>query len=268
MQLSGHIQMMGTSLEGGIAQYQLPIGESLVDMNAHVGKHIELKYNKVIRCANTECGAKTKTSWHGGYCFPCSQALARCDLCIMRPETCHYSEGTCREPEWGLGYCFQPTVVYLANTAKAKVGITNKERTNNRWIEQGAVSALPILEVKSRRDSGTIEVALKRFIADRTNWRNMLKNEVELSDLPSLKASLLSEISDEIDETGAIRLHDDVVNINYPVLKYPTKVVSLNFDKTPYISGVLEGIKGQYLLLDSGVLNIRKFSSYHLTLST
>jgi len=52
------------------------------------------------------------------------------------------------------------------------------------------------------------------------------------------------------------------------VLKYPTKVVSLNFDKNPLISGVLEGIKGQYLLLDSGVLNIRKFSSYHLTISS
>jgi hypothetical protein len=52
------------------------------------------------------------------------------------------------------------------------------------------------------------------------------------------------------------------------VLKYPTKVVSLNFDKTPIITGVLEGIKGQYLLLDSGVLNIRKFSSYHLTISS
>jgi len=63
-------------------------------------------------------------------------------------------------------------------------------------------------------------------------------------------------------------LSDDVINIDYPVIKYPTKVVSLNFDKTPVISGVLNGIKGQYLLLDCGVLNIRKFSSYHLTIST
>ena len=266
MQLSGHVQAMNTSLVDGDAYYQLPIGEEKIDMNALLGQRIELKYNDAINCAN--CGRKTKKSWQGGYCYPCFISLAKCDMCIMKPEECHFHLGTCREPEWGLGYCFQPTVVYLANTAKVKVGITNKERTHNRWIEQGAVSALPILEVKSRRDSGTIEVALKRFIADRTNWRNMLKNEVELSDLPSLKAALLSEISDEIDKTGAIRLHDDVVNINYPVLKYPTKVVSLNFDKTPSIAGVLEGIKGQYLLLDSGVLNIRKFSSYHLTLST
>ncbi len=130
------------------------------------------------------------------------------------------------------------------------------------------MSALPIIEAKSRLDSGKIEVALKQFVADKTNWRNMLKNEVEPSDLNSLKKSLLSEISGAIEETDAIVLNDDVVNINYPVLKYPTKVVSLNFDKTPVISGILEGIKGQYLLLDSGVLNIRKFSSYHLTIDS
>jgi hypothetical protein len=158
--------------------------------------------------------------------------------------------------------------VYLANTSKPKVGITNKKRIYSRWVEQGAVSALPIIEAKSRLDSGKIEVALKQFVADKTNWRNMLKNEVEPSDLNSLKKSLLSEISGAIEETAAIVLNDDVVNINYPVLKYPTKVVSLNFDKNPLISGVLEGIKGQYLLLDSGVLNIRKFSSYHLTISS
>ena len=126
MQLSGHIKMMNTSLENGYALYHLPVGESVLDMNALVGKRIELKYNEIIKCAN--CGAKTKKSWSGGFCFPCTQVLAKCDLCIMRPETCHYSEGTCREPQWGLDYCFQPTVVYLSNTSKPKVGITNKKR--------------------------------------------------------------------------------------------------------------------------------------------
>ena len=266
MQLSGHIKMMDTSLQKGLAHYRLPIGESSVDMNALIGKHIELSYNELINCAN--CGKVTKKSWSGGYCYPCSQSLARCDMCIMKPETCHYHLGTCREPKWGLEYCFSPSVVYLANTAKPKVGVTKKDRVHNRWIEQGAISALPIIETRSRLHAGQIEVALKSFIADKTNWRNMLKNEVELSDLATMKTSLLSKISGLIDEIGATSVNDDVVNINYPVLKYPTKVVSLNFDKTPNISGVLEGIKGQYLLLDNGVLNTRKFSSYHLTLST
>ena len=266
MQLNGHIKAMITSLEDGTAKYQLPIGKELINMNALVGKYIELKYNETIKCAN--CGAITKKSWSNGFCFPCTQILARCDLCIMRPETCHFSQGTCREPEWGLDYCFAPTIIYLANTSQAKVGITNKKRLYNRWIDQGVVSAMPLLEVKSRLESGKIEVALKQFVSDRTNWRAMLKNEFEAVDLASKKAELLAQIPDLIEELDATLLSDEIINIDYPVVKYPTKITSLNFDKTPSISGVLEGIKGQYLLLDSGVLNLRKFSSYHLTFTS
>ena len=96
----------------------------------------------------------------------------------------------------------------------------------------------------------------------------MLKNETEPADLVTAKVSLLAEVSSLVDELDAKTFQADVVNIDYPVLKYPTKVVSLSFDKTPVISGFLNGIKGQYLLLEGGVLNMRKFSSYHLTLST
>ena len=233
-----------------------------------VGQHLEFRVNKTIQCANPECKRITPKSYSQGYCFPCARSLARCDLCIMRPETCHYHLGTCREPEWGLSNCFTPHIVYLANSSGAKVGITRKTNTPSRWIDQGAISALPILEVKTRLESGLIEKALKSFITDKTNWRTMLKNETEPADLVTTRTSLLGEVSSLVDELDAKTLPDDIINIDYPVLKYPTKVVSLSFDKNPVISGVLNGIKGQYLLLESGVLNVRKFSSYHLTLST
>ena len=268
MQLSGHIDKMHTSLEEGMAHYKLSLDDQQVEMGCLVGQHIKLTYNKTIQCANPECRRITPKSFSQGYCFPCARSLARCDLCIMRPETCHYHLGTCREPEWGLSNCFTPHVVYLANSSGAKVGITRKTNTPSRWIDQGAICALPILEVKTRLESGLIEKALKSFITDKTNWRAMLKNETTPADLVTTKASLLGEISGLVDELKAKTLPDDIINIDYPVLKYPTKVVSLSFDKNPVISGVLNGIKGQYLLLDSGVLNVRKFSSYHLTLST
>ena len=105
-----------------------------------------------------------------------------------------------------------------------------------RWIDQGAISALPILKVNSRIDSGKIESALKPFIADKTNRLKMLKNEVELVDLFAKKIELLAEIPELIDELGAQWLDDEMINISYPVLKYPSKIVSLNFDKTPIIS--------------------------------
>ncbi|MDN5369635.1 MAG: hypothetical protein PWP74_943, partial [Shewanella sp.] len=53
-------------------------------------------------------------------------------------------------------------------------------------------------------------------------------------------------------------------HIHYPVLQYPTKVNSLNFDKTATVTGTLQGIKGQYLLFDTGVINIRKFTGYEV----
>ena len=266
MQLSGHIKMMRSSLKDGLAHYQLPIGEGILDMNTLIGQHIELSFNEIISCSN--CGKKTYKSFSQGYCWQCANKLARCDMCIMKPEECHYHLGTCREPDWGLVNCFTPHIVYLANSSGIKVGITRKTNTPSRWIDQGAINALPILEVKTRLESGRIEVALKSFVADKTNWRKMLKNEVEPSSLVNTKNSLLKEVAGLVDDLGAQALPDDVVNIDYPVLKYPTKIVSLNFDKTPVISGVLNGIKGQYLLLETGVLNIRKFSSYNLTIST
>ena len=55
-----------------------------------------------------------------------------------------------------------------------------------------------------------------------------------------------------------------VVDIAYPVLAYPAKVASFDLEKTPVVEGTLQGIKGQYLIFDTGVINIRKFTAYQL----
>ncbi len=265
MQLSGLIRKMHTRLNLGTVQYQLPIGDKLLNMNDLIGENIQLEFTGQIRCAN--CGVVTKKSYSQGYCYPCCQKLASCDLCIMKPETCHHHLGTCREPEWGLENCFVPHIIYLANSSGVKVGITRKSNIPSRWIDQGAVSALPILEVDARLKSGQIEVALKAFVNDKTNWRKMLKNEVDSIDLQKACEDLLPKVQNLADKLGATTLNNETFEINYPVVEYPSKISSLNFDKTPVISGVLKGIKGQYLILDCGVLNIRKFGSYDITLT-
>lgn len=265
MQLSGLISKMRTHLNMGMAQYQLPIDDKLLNMNDLVGEPIGLEFNGQINCTN--CGKITNKSYSQGYCYPCCQKLACCDLCIMKPETCHHHLGTCREPEWGLDNCFVPHVVYLANSSGLKVGITRKSNIPSRWIDQGAISALPVLEVDTRLKSGQIESALKPFVNDKTNWRKMLKNEVEKVDLIESQKSLLSRIQPLIKELGATTLNNEALEINYPVVEYPSKICSLNLDKTPVVSGVLKGIKGQYLILDCGVLNIRKYSAYNITLT-
>jgi hypothetical protein len=55
--------------------------------------------------------------------------------------------------------------------------------------------------------------------------------------------------------------------LNFPVEQYLEKIGSFNFDKTPQVSGLLQGIKGQYLIFDKGVINIRKFGSYQVSLT-
>ncbi len=250
-------------------QYQLPVGDELLPMNAGIGQTLKLNYQNEIHCV--ACGRKTKKSFAQGHCYPCFRSLASCDMCIMKPETCHYAEGTCREPEWGETNCFIPHYVYLANSSGIKVGITRGTQVPTRWIDQGASQALPIFQVANRLQSGLLEVVIKNHVSDRTDWRKMLKADAEPLDLKAIADELIDQCSSEIaaitNEQGAAaiqRLDEDMVNISYPVSMYPEKVKSLNFDKQPEIEGTLMGIKGQYLILDSGVLNIRKFSGYNI----
>jgi hypothetical protein len=251
--------------------YQMVLGEQRVAMTPLIGQKIELKYAGEIHCV--ACDRRIKKSYSGGYCFPCSQKLARCDLCIMKPETCHYGAGTCREPEWGEAFCMQDHIVYLANSSGIKVGITRINQIPTRWIDQGASQALPIFRVKSRLQSGLVEVIFKSHVSDRTDWRKMLKGKPEDVDLLAIRDQLMLESSEQIlalqqrfGEQAIMPLdNQDVVDISFPVQQYPDKVKSFNFDKTPEISGILCGIKGQYLIFDTGVINIRKFTGYNIT---
>jgi len=265
----GNIQKLITALEDPV-QYQLPIGDALLPMNDLIGKEIVLTYNGDIHCI--ACGRKTKKSFSQGYCYPCFSSLAQCDSCIIKPEQCHYFEGTCREPQWGESHCLREHYVYLANSSGIKVGITRGTQIPTRWMDQGATQALPIFRVKNRLLSGLVEVAMKNHVADKTHWQRMLKGEPPPLDLAAKRDELFAACEQElaaITEThGAdaiTRLENETpVNIHYPVTQYPEKVKSFNFDKTPEVRGVLKGIKGQYLILDSGVLNMRKFGGYHL----
>eukprot|EP00487_Bulimina_marginata_P007798 TRINITY_DN29458_c0_g1_i1.p1 TRINITY_DN29458_c0_g1~~TRINITY_DN29458_c0_g1_i1.p1 ORF type:complete len:165 (+),score=17.60 TRINITY_DN29458_c0_g1_i1:253-747(+) len=156
--------------------------------------------------------------------------LASCDMCIMKPETCHHAQGTCKEPQWGEDNCMIPNYVYLANTSGLKVGITRHTQIPTRWIDQGATQALPIFKVQTRLQSGLVEVALAEFIADKTNWRNMLKGQNDVIDLKAAADELIPQIQGKLDElaqlfgaTAIEVLNEEVVDLNYPVQVYPKK---------------------------------------------
>ncbi len=253
--------------------YELPVGDQLFALNPLIGKSIKLVYTGKTACVH--CKRQIKKSFNQGYCYPCFTSLAQCDMCIMKPETCHYAAGTCREPAWGEAFCFQSHIVYLANSSGIKVGITRQTQIPTRWIDQGAVQALSIFKVQSRYISGLIEVAIAKHVSDKTSWQQMLKNKAEPVDLTAKRDELIGlckvELAEITQRFGAQAIEflagEQAVDIHFPVDSYPTKVKSFNFDKNPEVCGVLHGIKGQYLLLDTGVINIRKFAGYELEFS-
>ncbi len=275
----GAVEKLTTQLDcNNLVHYQLPLAaidkqgqQQSIELNPLIGKEITLHFSGVIACKH--CGKRTKKSYAQGYCYPCMAKLAQCDLCIMKPETCHFHLGTCKEPEWGQQHCMVDHYVYLANSSGLKVGITRHTQLPTRWIDQGASQALPIFKVRTRLQSGLVEVALAEFISDKTNWRAMLKGVPEPIDLQTKAQELIPSISDkltqlrlEFGESAITELHENIQEINYPVQKYLTKISSFNFDKAPIVSGILLGIKGQYLIFEEGVINMRKFGSYQVSI--
>lgn len=274
--LSGTLRKMrselGTTNHPDEVNYFLPLGAEELPLNQYIGQHLKLEFLGNIACKN--CGRPTKKSFSQGFCFPCMRKLAQCDMCILKPELCHYHKGTCREPEWGEKNCFVPHYVYLSNTSGLKVGITRHTQIPTRWVDQGATQATIMFRVESRRQSGYVETAFKDLVADKTNWRTLLKENQPDKDLlakaDKLKTQLQAAMSDVIDNFPAEDVEaqvSDVTSIRYPVLEFPEKIKSHNFDKNPLVEGTLMGIKGQYLLFDTGVINIRKFSSYEVAVN-
>lgn len=267
MLVRGNLQKMQTTLASPVV-YQLPVGETSIPLNDLIGSPLSLHFHSEINCIH--CGRKTNKSFNQGYCYPCFKSLAQCDMCIVKPETCHFHAGTCREPDWAAQHCMQDHYVYLANSSGIKVGITRGSQIPTRWIDQGAGSAMPIFKARDRMVSGKLEVILKQHVADRTDWRKMLKGEPEPLDLPGRRDELvdasktaLQALEKELSSNAFEFLDgESPLVIEFPVRHYPQKIKAHNFDKTAEISGVLNGIKGQYLILDTGVLNIRKFGGY------
>ena len=267
--MKGNISKMQVVLAEPV-EYSLPVNDATLALNRSIGGHVRIDYQGEINCIS--CGRKTGKSYAQGHCYPCFISLAECDMCILKPETCHFAAGTCRQPDWGLAHCMQPHYVYLANSSGIKVGITRGSQIPTRWIDQGASQALPIFRVESRYQSGLLEVTIKNHVADRTDWRKMLRGDPEPVDLARLRDGLADQCEAEISRLQqAFGEHaieylpaESVVDIHYPVAEYPQKIRSFNLLKQPRIEGALLGIKGQYLILDTGVLNVRNHAGYKI----
>ncbi|TGM31630.1 DUF2797 domain-containing protein [Leptospira biflexa] len=253
---------------------QISESTSQEPVETFLGKKITLTTTDEIRCLH--CGKKTKKSFNQGHCFVCFSSLAENDLCILRPETCHHHKGTCRDADWGSTHCFKQHTVYFANSSGLKVGITKENPVTNRWVDQGARFGIPILEVNSRRDAGIIEHFLSQFLPDKTSWQKMVSGDPTVIDLKKEAEKFLNHLEknqffspiDSKQKLDWSRLPlTKELEIQYPIQAYPSKIKSLKLTKETPIEGTLVGIKGQYLLFDIGVINIRSLGGLWVELS-
>lgn len=258
MQYEGVLTKMQTEF-GEPIQYYLVFEDSFLNVNKLLDKNIEINFEG-YQCLN--CGKKKKI-FRQGFCYECFYSSAAVGDWIMKPElsTAHLGIAD-RDLVYEQKVQLQPHIVYLALSSEVKVGVTRKTQVPTRWIDQGAIQAISIVEVPNRYLAGITEVALKDHYADKTNWRKMLTNSVEHIDLIQERLKLENLIPAEVQEYFFLN-KNDLYEMHYPVLEYPAKVKSLSLDKTPHFQGKLTGIKGQYLLFEDGtVFNIRGSEGY------
>jgi hypothetical protein len=259
----GVLTKMQTEFSNPI-QYYLVFENSFLSLNQLLGKEMEIVHQG-YQCL--ECGKKKKI-FRQGFCYDCFMGSASAGDWIMKPElsTAHLDIED-RDLEYEKKVQLQPHIVYLALSSEVKVGVTRKTQVPTRWIDQGAVQAIPIVEVPNRYLAGITEVALKSLYADKTNWQKMLKGDIPEVDIVKERKGLQYVIPNEVKEYYDVD-KNELYELHYPVLQYPKKISSLNLDKSPSFSGKLTGIKGQYLLFEDGtVFNVRTYEGYVVKIS-
>jgi len=257
------LKRMDTDLQD-VVQYSLDIHGETHKMNDYIGKNIKIEWSGTVIC---ECGKKSDKFYRSSYCYTCFWESPLASPTIFKPELCTAHLGIEeRDLEWEKEFQIAPHYVYLANSSGIKVGITRGSQGVIRWMDQGASQAILLAEVPNRRFSGDIEVSLKQFVADKTNWRKMLSGTPESVDLVQLKEELSEHVPEELKQY--ILPNNTVTEIKYPVTQYPTKIKSVKLERNRVIEGKLLGIKGQYLLLDGDrVFNIRSHEGFISTFS-
>ncbi len=239
---------------GNPIQYYLVFENSFLNVNQVIGKELTIQLEG-YQCLN--CG-KRKKIFRQGFCYDCFYKSPAVGDWIMKPElsTAHLGVAD-RDLDYESKVQLQPHIVYLAISSEVKVGVTRKTQVPIRWIDQGAEKAISIVEVPNRYLAGITEVALKEHFSDKTNWRKMLTNDIITNDLILEKAKVECLLPLEVKEYF-FSDKNDVYEMHYPVISYPSKINSLSLEKTPSFKGVLIGIKGQYLLFEDGtVFNVR-----------
>lgn len=265
MQAKGSLLKMKSEMNGEQVNYFLNLKDNSILMNELVGKEIQLIHTGVIHCI--KCGKVTRKSFAQGFCYNCMQTAPETEECVLRPALCKAHLGVARDIAYAENNCLKPHFVYLANTGGIKVGVTRQSQIPTRWIDQGASTAIKVCQTPNRHMAGLIELHLSTHFSDKTQWRKMVANQVDTSiDMSQVREKAISLLTPEM--LSFVCDDNKVYHFNYPAQSYPSQPKSINFDSQMEVSGVLTGIKGQYIILNNQVvLNIRRHNGYEVELS-
>ncbi|MFV0530075.1 MAG: DUF2797 domain-containing protein [Flavobacteriales bacterium] len=262
MKVEGVLKKMITE-NGKPVNYFLDLDTHIINVNQFINKSLYFKHIG-YKCLNCH---EDKLIFRQGFCKKCFFETPIAGDWVMKPELSQAHLGIeDRVLEYEEKIQLQPHIVYLANSSNLKVGVTRESQIPTRWIDQGAESAIPLVRVPNRYLAGITEVALKEYVADKTNWRKMLTSNSPEINLLETKKSLKKYLPQEVQEFYTEDSKE--YHFDFPMNSYPEKIHSINLTKLPEFKKVLKGIKGQYLVFeDQTAFNIRSNEGFRVELS-
>ena len=244
-------------------KYYLSLNGHFLCMHQHIGKNISIKYlhYECLGCGND------KEIYRQGFCKNCFFSLPQANPSILRPELSTSHLGIVqRDLEWEKAFEIQPHIVYLSVTSHVKVGVTHEKQLLDRWIDQGALSAITLARTPNRYLAGLIEVVIKKKVSDKTYYQKMLTNIYPKVHLREIKSSLYEFLPEET-QKYFLKKNNDIYTFTYPVEHYPKRIKNIHLKKTPDLNKKLIGIKGQYWIFeDQSVLNIRAHEGFYVSI--
>jgi len=239
-------------------RYILDLEDDLIFLNQSIGKNFKI-YKRGYCCLSCRDNIEI---FANGVCKKCFFESPMSGDWVMKPELSKaHLDIEDRDLEYEKKIQLQDHIVYLSKTSGIKVGVTRSNNKTTRWIDQGAIEAIELIEVPNRYLAGIAEVKLKDKFSDKTNWRKMLTNNIEEGNINDVKEDALNILDPEFKDY--FKRDNKVVKFNYYRENQIDSVKSASLKKTDTIEGKLIGIKGQYLIFeDSTVFNVRSNEGY------
>lgn len=262
--IRGYLRPLRHSI-GQPVEYVVTTDSEDIPLHDLLNRKITIRHNGDKACI--ACGRKVNKLFQNGYCFPCVRTLAECDLCIVKPHECHFHLGTCRDESFAHTHCMIPHYVYLAKSSGVKVGLTRKGRQLIRWVDQGAVASMVLAELPTRKLAGELEMEIAKHLPDKTNWRKMLRGDLEEANLFDVRTQVISNLPEHW-QAYVLPAPEVEHTFEYPITGgFEPNLTSWSLDKSPSCEGTVHGAKAQYLLLDTGVFNVKKHAGYYVEIA-